>query len=113
MNSDGHFTRIGRVLQHIHSNYAEPLAVAELASSADMSRSVFHLHFRAVTSTSPMQYINAIRLHRARTLMRYEGVGASVARRSRRLQSPSQFGGEFKRMFRYSPGTEVAHFRAP
>lgn len=45
--------------------------------------------------------------------MRYEGVGASVARRSRRLQSPSQFGGEFKRMFRYSPGTEVAHFRAP
>jgi AraC-like DNA-binding protein len=111
VNSDGHFTQISRVLQRIHSTYAEPLSVSELASNAGMSPSVFHLHFRAVTSTSPMQYIKAIRLHRARTLMRYEGVSASVAAVRVGYESPSQFGREFKRMFGHSPGTEVACFR--
>ena len=111
VNSDGHFTRITRVLQHIHSNYAQPFSVAQLASSVGMSQSVFHLHFRAVTSASPMQYVKAMRLHRARTMMRHEGVGAGVAAVRVGYESPSQFGREFKRMFGHSPGAEVAHFR--
>jgi AraC-like DNA-binding protein len=112
VKSDGHFTQISRVLQRIHSNYAEPLSVSELASSVGMSQSVFHLHFREITSTSPMQYIKAIRLHQARTLMRYEGLGANVTAVRVGYESPSQFGREFKRMFGYSPGSELAHFRA-
>jgi AraC-like DNA-binding protein len=111
VNSDGHFTQISRVLQRIHSNYGEPFSVSELASSVGMSQSVFHLHFREVTSTSPMQYIKAIRLHRARTLMRYEGLGATVAAVRVGYESTSQFGREFKRMFGYSPGSELARFR--
>jgi AraC-like DNA-binding protein len=111
VNSDGHFTRISQVLQRIHNSYAEPLCVDELASSAGMSQSVFHHHFRAITSTSPIQYIKAMRLHRARRMMRVEGVGASVAAVRVGYESASQFGREFKRMFGHSPGAEVARFR--
>lgn len=111
VGSDGHFSQINQVLQRIHSHFAEPMTIAELASSVGMSPSVFHLHFRAITSTSPMQYIKSIRLHKARSLMRYEGLGASVAATRVGYESASQFGREFKRMFGYSPAAGVAQYK--
>jgi len=44
-----------------------------------MSRSTFHNSFRAVTETSPLQYIKNVRLHKARTLMIQDGLNANIA----------------------------------
>ena len=106
------FTRIARVLRHIHTDYARPLAVEELARQAGMSVSVFHHNFKLVTATSPLQYIKQVRLHRARTLMAYDGHNAGSAAFRVGYESASQFGREFKRLFGASPGDDATHLRA-
>jgi AraC-like DNA-binding protein len=106
------FMRIARVLRHIHAEYARPLSTEELARRAGMSVSTFHHNFKAVTATSPLQYVKSIRLHRARLLMVHAGHSASTAAAEVGYESASQFGREFKRFFGASPGEEAASVRA-
>ena len=108
----GHFAQIGRVLRRIHENYAEPFQIEHMAREASMSVSTFHQSFRAVTSTSPLQYVKTIRLHKARLLMAQQGVNASEAARSVGYESSSQFSREFKRFFGDTPTEEAARMRA-
>ncbi len=102
------FGQVNRALQRIHADFARELSVEELAETAGMSPSAFHLNFKAVTSTSPLQYMKTIRLHKARMLMVHEGLRAGVAAERVGYESSSQFSREFKRLFGMSPveGTE-------
>ena len=109
---DDHFTRIARVLRYIHSEYAKPLGVEEMARRAGMSVSVFHHHFKLVTACSPLQYLKRIRLDRARTLMALDGYNAGTAARAVGYESASQFGREFKRLFGVTPVEEAEQTRA-
>lgn len=59
------FMRIARIVQQIHVEFAKPLSVEDLAKRASMSISTFHHNFKAVTATSPLQYLKEIRLHRS------------------------------------------------
>lgn len=59
----GHFGRISQALNHIHSEWQSPLNVPLLAEKAGMSVPRFHLHFKSVTHTSPIQYLKSLRLH--------------------------------------------------
>jgi AraC-like DNA-binding protein len=108
---DDHFTRIARVLRYIHSEYANPLDVEDLARRAGMSVSVFHHHFKLVTASSPLQYIKRIRLDRAKTLMTLDGYNAGAAARAVGYESASQFGREFKRLFGTTPLEEAERTR--
>jgi len=85
--------------------------VEALASEVNMSISAFHHNFKAVTSTSPLQYLKTYRLHRARMLMIYDGVKASVAALQVGYESASQFSREFKRYFGVTPSDEMARLR--
>ncbi len=105
-------TQIHRILQRLHLAYRAPLDVAELAHEAGMSSSALHQHFKAVTSTSPVQYLKTIRLHKARMLMVQESIGASLAAERVGYDSPSQFSREFKRMFGAPPADEAQRIRA-
>jgi AraC-like DNA-binding protein len=102
------FGQVNRALQRIHAEYARNLSVEELAETAGMSASAFHQNFKAVTSTSPLQYLKTIRLHKARMLMVSDGLRAGVAADRVGYESSSQFSREFKRLFGMSPveGTE-------
>jgi len=105
-SSDSHFSRVAKVLKLIHSNYQSALDVATLAQEANMSVPAFHAHFKAVTSSSPIQYIKAIRLHQARLIMIRKGVTASQVSSMVGYESPSQFSREFKRYFGRTPVQE-------
>ncbi len=72
-----------------------------------MSASSLHLHFKQVTSMSPLQYQKKLRLHRARQLMLTEGLDAAVAAHRVGYESPSQFSREYRRMFGAPPRTEI------
>jgi len=106
-----HFGQITRALNRIHSEYAEALDMTTLASEAGMSVSTFHTHFKAVTSSSPLQYLKNIRLHKARMLMVHEGTTAAVAAREVGYESASQFSREFKRYFGDGPASEASRLR--
>jgi AraC-like DNA-binding protein len=99
----GHAARIRAVLRRIHAGYAERLTVVRLAAEAGMSASALHQHFKAVTASSPLQYLKAVRLHKARMLLVHDGLGAADTAYRVGYESPSQFSREFKRFFGHNP----------
>ncbi|BBI50478.1 AraC family transcriptional regulator [Vreelandella olivaria] len=84
----GQFGKIAKALNRIHAHYADPLEVASLANDAGMSAPAFHVHFKAVTQTSPIQYIKSTRLHHARLIMIRDGVTAAAAASRVGYESP-------------------------
>jgi AraC-like DNA-binding protein len=110
--SEGPRLQMHRILHRMHSEYARPFDAATLAAEAGMSVSALHHHFKALTSTSPLQYLKAVRLHKARMLMVQDSLGASLAAQRVGYESPSQFSREFKRFFGFSPIDEVHRLRA-
>jgi AraC-like DNA-binding protein len=112
LGRNGQAAQIHVVLRLMHARYFEPLNVARLAAEVGMSVSALHHHFKAVTSASPVQYIKAVRLHKARMLILHDGVGAAVAADRVGYESASQFSREFKRFFGRSPIEEFRCVRA-
>ncbi|HUB91100.1 MAG TPA: AraC family transcriptional regulator [Dyella sp.] len=107
----GQFGKIGKALRRIHATYAQPLDLAQLAGEAGMSVPTFHSHFKAITHTSPMQYVKSTRLHQARLLMVRQGMTAEAASHAVGYASPSQFNREFKRLFGRTPAAEAKRMR--
>jgi AraC-like DNA-binding protein len=104
--------QVHRVLHRIHSEYARPFQIAKVAAGAGMSVSALHHHFKAMTGTSPIQYLKSVRLHKARMLMAQELIGAAVAAERVGYESASQFSREFKRLFGASPVQEIERLRS-
>jgi AraC-like DNA-binding protein len=112
LNRHGHFGKVTRAIRKIHSCYQERLDVEQLAHEASMSVPNFHLHFRGVTDTSPMQYLKSTRLHQARLLMLRNAMTASAAAFNVGYESASQFSREFKRFFGRTPQAEIEWMKA-
>lgn len=108
---DSHFGQISRVLHRMHSDFSRSYQIETLAREAGMSVSTFHAHFKAITSSSPLQYLKRIRLHRARLLMVQEGANAGTAAQRVGYESASQFSREFKRFFGNGPAAMAAQMR--
>ena len=104
--------KVHRILASLHGDCAAALDVAELARAAGMSSSALHFHFRAVTATSPVQYLKTLRLHKARMLMVQGSLNAAVAAERVGYESPSQFSREFKRLFGAPPAEEAQRVRS-
>lgn len=107
----GQFGKIGKALERIHATYAGQLDLPGLANQAGMSVPTFHSHFKAITNTSPMQYVKSTRLHQARLLMVRQSMTAEAACHAVGYASPSQFNREFKRLFGRTPAAETKRLR--
>lgn len=107
----GRFGMVARAIRVIHNRYCDALSVDELASEAAMSVPTFHAHFRAVTGTSPMRYVQSTRLHQARLHMLRQRTTAAAAAAAVGYESASQFSREFKRLFGRPPVEEVERMR--
>jgi AraC-like DNA-binding protein len=111
LSQQNHIGKISKALRRIHMDFAEDLDVPGLAAEAGMSLAAFHAAFKAVTATSPMQYLKTTRLHKARLLMIQDGLSAALASARVGYESPSQFSREFKRLFGKTPMEDVAAMR--
>lgn len=107
----GRFGNIARALQRIHTSYSQAIDLPQLASEAGMSVPSFHSHFKAITRTSPMQYLKCTRLHQARLLIVRQGMTAQSASLAVGYASASQFNREFKRLFGRTPLAEAQRMR--
>lgn len=108
---DSRLGRIAKVIHRLQNHYAAEHDMAALARDAGMSLTTFHAGFRATTGESPLQYLKAIRLHRARDLMVNEGLSAQATATRVGYESASQFSREFKRLFGDSPGVVAVRLR--
>jgi AraC-like DNA-binding protein len=100
--------RIARAIRWLKDHFADPLRIESLARHVRMSPSAFHLHFKAVTAMSPLQYQKRLRLQEARRLMLGGGLDAAEAAFRVGYESPSQFSREYRRLFGAPPRRDVA-----
>jgi AraC-like DNA-binding protein len=103
--------RIARAIRWLKDHFADPLRIESLARHVRMSPSAFHLHFKAVTAMSPLQYQKRLRLQEARRLMLGEGLDAAEAAFRVGYESPSQFSREYRRLFGAPPRQDVTALR--
>jgi len=68
-----------------------------------MSSSSLHKHFKAVTSTTPLQYLKELRLLEARRLLTEGELAVSTVAYEVGYESPNQFSREYSRKFGNSP----------
>jgi AraC-like DNA-binding protein len=111
LTRSGPLAQIHALLHRMHARYTEPLNVARMAEEIGMSVSAFHHNFKAVTASSPLQYLKSVRLHKARMLILHDGLGAALAADRVGYESPSQFSREFKRFFGNRPMEESKRIR--
>ena len=81
-------------------------AAYRLARLFGMSVSVFHRHFRAMTTLSPLQFQKQLRLIHARRLMLAEGMSIAQAAGEVGYISVSQFTREYARLYGAPPGRD-------
>jgi AraC-like DNA-binding protein len=58
------------VIDFIYTNYAQNIAVEELAAIIHLSRSQFERQFKKLFHLSPLKYVNKVRLHQACLLLK-------------------------------------------
>lgn len=94
---------LAQVLEAVHADPGHPWTVDELADLARLSRSTFSARFTARVGQPVGRYVRAIRMQRARTMLRDERVTvAAVAARSG-YGSEAAFSSAFKRVTGLSP----------
>lgn len=103
--------RMARVIDWLRVNFAQPLRIEELAALVKMSSSSLHLHFRQLTTMSPLQYQKWLRLNEARRLMLSEQLDAASAAFQVGYESPSQFSREYSRLFGAPPKRDIDSLR--
>jgi transcriptional regulator GlxA family with amidase domain len=64
-----HSSDLGPTLQWMRGKLSEPLSLADIAAHAMMSRRSLARHFRAQTGTTPLRWLLAQRIQRARELL--------------------------------------------
>lgn len=108
---DSHAQRIARAVARLRQDFAQPLRVARLAEIAGMSASAFHLHFKAVTSISPLQFQKQLRLLEGRRLLLGEGEMPAQAAFAVGYESVQHFTRDYGRMFGRPPRRDVVESR--
>jgi AraC-like DNA-binding protein len=108
---EGRMAQIVKAIRWITERFREPISVEDAAAAAGMSPSSFHLHFKAVTAQSPLQYQKLLRLQEARRLLVTDGGDAASVGFAVGYSSPQQFSREYARLFGAPPQRDAARLR--
>lgn len=111
-SSDSRLQQVSRAIAWIKLHFARPFSIDALAAEANMSPSALHVHFKAVTAMSPLQFQKQLRLQEARRLMVGRALDAGLAAYEVGYESASQFTREYSRLFGAPPARDVARLKA-
>jgi transcriptional regulator GlxA family with amidase domain len=95
----------------LRDNFGSEIAVADLARYAGMSIPSYHVHFKNLTGSSPIQYVKAMRLHEARLMIARQSATIATVAASVGYVSPAQFSRDFRRHFGRTASEEVKWVR--
>jgi AraC family transcriptional regulator len=101
--------RLHLALDLIHSSYASPLTLEQMASAALFSAYHFLRAFRTAYGRTPHQYLTALRIERACSLLRTTDLGIAEIGRRVGFEYPTSF----TLLFRQHMGVAPSVFRAP
>ena len=103
LRHDSHASNVARAIAYLRTHYRTPVSIPELASRVGMSASSLHKHFKAVTATTPLQYMKELRLLEARRLLSEGELSVSTVAYEVGYESPNQFSREYSRKYGVSP----------
>ncbi|GGF46375.1 AraC family transcriptional regulator [Azorhizobium oxalatiphilum] len=109
---ESHASRLAAAIAILREAFRERVPVERLARAAGMGVTAFHQHFKRMTSLSPGQFQQRLRLIEARRLMLDEGHSATQAAFAVGYESVSQFTREYGRLFQLSPRRDAVRARA-
>ncbi len=103
--------KIRPVLEYINDNCGESLSTAQLSSMFNFNEQYFCRLFKNIVGTSPINYINFVRVSKAEKLLKTETSLLKVAN-DMGFSSLSYFNRVFKKYKHYSPGEYKKIIRA-
>ncbi|WP_027350828.1 AraC family transcriptional regulator [Halotalea alkalilenta] len=109
--ADSRLNQIARAIVWIRAHFRGPCRIEHAAEVAGMSRSTFHLHFKAVTTMSPIEFRTQLRMQEARRLMVSDAADAASAGFQVGYESPSQFSRDYARIFGMPPARHASQTR--
>jgi len=107
---EGRLAQVRRAIDWMRNHFDESFPIETVAEIAGMSVASFNRHFRAATSTSPLQYQKTLRLQAARRLLASD-VDATRTAYAVGYESPSQFSREYSRLFGRPPKQDASQLR--
>jgi len=107
-----HLNQVSRAIAAIRRRFDASIRIDDVAAEAGMSSSSLHVHFKAITRMTPLEYQKQLRLQEARRLMLAEGATASTAGFAVGYESPSQFSREYRRLFGAPPRADIERLHA-
>ena len=101
--------RITLIVNRLQRHMAEPMSVAALAQMINLSESRFRALFTAQTGVAPGQYLQRLRLRRARLLLERTFLSVKEIMALVGYNDPSHFARDFRR----EHGAAPSEVRAP
>lgn len=95
--------RLHRVIDYIHANLGNPLAVGDLAALAELSRSQFMESFRLALGMAPHQYVMRCRIDRACGLLHHSSASVTEIAITLGFSSHTHFSQTFRQQIGMSP----------
>ncbi|MEV7084457.1 AraC family transcriptional regulator [Streptomyces sp. NPDC093085] len=102
--------RVRQAARWICEHYTEPVSIAAIAASAQMSPASLHRHFKAATGMSPLTYQKRLRLQEARRRL-VAGATANQAAQAVGYVSATQFNREYRTAYGLPPARDAARLR--
>lgn len=97
--------RLNTVVQYIQEHYTEQITNAQLAEAIHLSEDRFNHLFKESFGTSPLNYINEIRLKKAMHLLKKNEFTVSEAAIAVGFQDFNHFGRLFRKMYGCTPSS--------
>jgi AraC-like DNA-binding protein len=99
---------INAIVEYVNENYAEPLAIADVAATANMSESRFSRYFNKATNSTFSSFVNRVRIHKACELLMHSDSQVSSICYAVGFNNIANF----NRRFREVKGMTPSEFRA-
>lgn len=103
MNGDHIDPRISWTVAHMQRHLADSMAITDLAARVNLSPSRFRALFTAQTGVGPAQYLQWLRLRRARLLLERTFLSVKEVMALVGYNDPSHFARDFRRLHGGSP----------
>jgi len=97
------YRRLHLARKFIEAEATEALSLASIAQVSMLSRNHLLRHFRQLFGHSPHQYLTAVRLEKAKTLLMQSELPVREVGGATGFESPSSFGRLFKSVFALTP----------